>query len=60
MTYRQRSLEWKEKAEALPSDKDRDVFIAIADGYAQLARLHENEIQPKGTADHRRDHTLWT
>lgn len=49
MTYRQKSLEWKQKAEALPPGEARDVFMAIAEGYADLALLHVAELQPKGT-----------
>ncbi len=49
MTYRQKSLERKGKAEALPPCEARDVFMAIADGYADLDRLHVAGLQSTGT-----------
>ena len=39
--YRLQAEQWHEKAEARASDKERQVCLVIADGYARLAQLIE-------------------
>jgi hypothetical protein len=40
-TYRERSRQWREKADSLPPGRERDACVALAEGYAGLAKLIE-------------------
>jgi hypothetical protein len=42
--YRERARQWREKAEALPHGQERETCVVIADGYARLARLIEDDV----------------
>jgi hypothetical protein len=39
--YRERAEKWREEAEALPPSKERDAWMVLAEGYANLAALIE-------------------
>jgi hypothetical protein len=41
-TYRTRSRQWREKAEALPPGAERDSCLVLAEGYANLAKVIED------------------
>ena len=40
-TYRLQARLWQARADAVSSDEERDVYLAIADGYIRLAQLTE-------------------
>jgi hypothetical protein len=41
--YRALSVKWREEAETLPPGKSRDACMALAEGYAKLAAIIEEE-----------------
>jgi hypothetical protein len=42
--YRRQARLWQEKADALSHGEERDVCLVIADGYAGLAALMEQQV----------------
>jgi hypothetical protein len=40
-TYRERSRQWREKADSLPPGREHDACVTLAEGYAGLAELIE-------------------
>ncbi|MGD0109316.1 MAG: hypothetical protein ABSC06_35560 [Rhodopila sp.] len=43
-TYRARTQKWRTEAETLPPGKERDTCMVLAQGYANLATLIEQEV----------------
>jgi hypothetical protein len=43
VNYRARAKRWRDEADALPPGKEREACITIADGYANLAVLIDEE-----------------
>jgi hypothetical protein len=50
-TYRVRAMQWRQKAETQPEGKERDVCLVIAEGYATLAALIEQDNAGAGQAE---------
>lgn len=43
-TYRMRARQWREQAATSRTGEERDSYLVIADGYAHLVALIENDI----------------
>jgi hypothetical protein len=44
-TYLARAQMWRKEAETLPPGKERDAYMALAEGYADLAALIKKETE---------------